>query len=50
MTVTEKIITWINSKSVQEAINSGSNWKLIINGSGTSIKAIVEKHDKLPID
>ena len=47
MTVTEKIIDWIRSKAVQDAINSKSNWKLVINGSGSNITTVVERHEKL---
>ena len=44
---TQKIIDWINSKAVQETINSGSNWKLVINGAGSSITTVIERHEKL---
>ena len=43
---TQKIIDWINSKAVQETINSKANWKLVINGAGSSFTTVIERHDK----
>lgn len=37
------IIHALLSEDVQRAIHSGEGWKLVINGKGSSIQAVLEK-------